>query len=494
LTSKTGTGGQQSLVKKYRIDASDQQTRLAWVQLTESDMQLLRKAGEFLEPEADAIAREFYDHSFKFPAFVAKIEEAGTTRRALEGAQTGYFRDLLSGRVDQAHCERALFIGENHTRLDVKPRWVIGNYATYAQLVFDRLSKHMEGDELLKTMLAFVKAFSLDGSLLTEAYVGGLMDRMVDVYQRLGPAAESLSGTSGQVNSATGEIARAIQQVASGASEQTAAVTSANAATAQMQQALMLVAESSRAAADKSQQSTTAAEQGSIAARETAAAMVSINQAVVTTSTQIEALSESGREIGAITQTISEIAAQTNLLALNAAIEAARAGDMGRGFAVVADEVRSLAERSASAAKDIAALIEKVQSGVARSVESMSTVVRDVNNGAEKAHAAGEVLERIVATTQELSSEVAAIERNASEADQGATALARVMSDVGSLAETNAAASEEVSAGTEQVTAQVGDMAGQADGLNQVAGELNEFLTWIGAMEANTTARIRAVA
>ena len=96
-------------------------------------------------------------------------------------------------------------------------------------------------------------------------------------------------------------------------------------------------------------------------------------------------ISESSRKIADIISVIDGIAFQTNILALNAAVEAARAGEQGRGFAVVASEVRSLAVRSASAAKEIKALIEdsvgKVTGGsslVAEAGATMSEVVRQV--------------------------------------------------------------------------------------------------------------------
>ncbi len=96
-----------TLTEKYRIDGADLTMRLNWVQLSDDDLALIRDAAKYLEPEADQIAKAFYDHSFAFPAFAAKITEAGSTRGALEGAQAGYFRMLLQGKVDQAYMERA---------------------------------------------------------------------------------------------------------------------------------------------------------------------------------------------------------------------------------------------------------------------------------------------------------------------------------------------------------------------------------------------------
>ena len=75
----------------------------------------------------------------------------------------------------------------------------------------------------------------------------------------------------------------------------------------------------------------------------------------------IREMGKRSEEIGGIVNTINVIAERTNMLSLNASIEAARAGDAGRGFAVVAEEIRNLADRSAQATSDIAAIIRSLQ-------------------------------------------------------------------------------------------------------------------------------------
>jgi methyl-accepting chemotaxis protein-1 (serine sensor receptor) len=160
----------------------------------------------------------------------------------------------------------------------------------------------------------------------------------------------------------------------------------------------------------------------------------------------MQGISESSAKVGEIIGVIDSIAFQTNILALNAAVEAARAGEQGRGFAVVAGEVRTLAQRSASAAKEIKGLI------------SQST--ERVEAGARLVHEAGTIIDDIVTSVHRVTQIVGEISAASAEQSTGIDQVNVAVGQIEEVTQQNAALVEEASAAAHA-------MAEQADSLRR---------------------------
>ena len=161
----------------------------------------------------------------------------------------------------------------------------------------------------------------------------------------------------------------------------------------------------------------------------------------------MEQIEKSSSEINSIIGVIDEIAFQTNLLALNAGVEAARAGEAGKGFAVVAQEVRELAQRSASAAKEIKTLITASNDQVREGVQ----LVGDT----------GKALETIVLEVQEINRHVAAIVESAHEQSSGLQQINTAVNQMDQDTQKNASMVEETTAATH-------GLSGEVHALNQL--------------------------
>ena len=311
---------------------------------------------------------------------------------------------------------------------------------------------------------------------------------------------ESISRTA----SSAEQMGRAIDGVARGAQEQASSVSRASQITTQISSAIQQVTENAKASATGASEASNTAYTGTEMVQKTIHGMQSIKTKVGISSEKVQEMGRRSSQIGAIVETIDDIASQTNLLALNAAIEAARAGEHGKGFSVVADEVRKLAERSSTATKEISSLIKGIQNTVSEAVSAMQDGATEVESGVASASQSEAALSSILNAAEMVRMQVeeiaqaaqaistssnelvaamdtvsAVVEENTAATEEMAASSSEVteaVESIASVSEENSAAVEEVSASTEEMSAQVEEVNASAQSLAEMAQSLQEVI------------------
>jgi len=265
-------------------------------------------------------------------------------------------------------------------------------------------------------------------SATTEA--GRLLNALEIMDKKLCDIVGSVSSTAQSVGSAARQIAQGNDDLSSRTQEQAAALEETAATMEQMNATVKRNADNARQADQLGRQARHQADNSSDVVQRAVGAM--------------QEISSSSRKIGDIINVIDEIAFQTNLLALNAAVEAARAGEQGRGFAVVATEVRNLAQRSASAAKEIKELIN----------DSISKV----SAGTDLVNASGKALTDIVTDVKRVTDIVAEISAASNEQSEGIDQINHAVTQMDLATQQNAALVEEAASASKSMEHQAADL------------------------------------
>lgn len=281
--------------------------------------------------------------------------------------------------------------------------------------------------------------------------------------QQMAKGAQEQSNNAQETTQSANQLSEVIGQLAKGAREQSSGVQKAVSSITEVSKTMSEVAKNANQAAQAAKQATASATAGADKTHQTLAGIQKIQTASESTSKKIAELGTRSAEIGKIVAVIDDIAAQTNLLALNAAIEAARAGEQGRGFAVVSDEVRKLAERSATATKEIAELITGIQQGIDEATKNMAGGCAAVAEGCELAKQAGEALKQILKANSEVNDQVAQISVKTQQVNTATTDLVKVIDNVGNITEENTSATEQMSSNAIQVSKSAETVAGIAE-------------------------------
>ena len=250
----------------------------------------------------------------------------------------------------------------------------------------------------------------------SEDEIGRMAKALNQAIEGMRQALLEVNEASTGVTRAAQHLAGASERLAKGAHDQASSLEETAASLVEMTATVKQNADNARQASHVAGEARDAAGSGGAVVTDAIRAMEEINVA--------------SRKIADIVTAIDEIAFQTNLLALNAAVEAARAGEQGRGFAVVAAEVRKLAQRSATAAKEIKHLIR----------DSLSKV----DKGSELVDLSGKTLIEIVASTRRVSDIISEIASGSSEQSVGLEQINRAVCQMDTVTQGYSTQTEEL--------------------------------------------------
>jgi methyl-accepting chemotaxis protein len=265
----------------------------------------------------------------------------------------------------------------------------------------------------------------------SDADSSSLLFELKAMQMRLVDTVGGIKRIADSITSAAGEIAKGNQDLSSRTEEQAASLEETASSMEELTGTVRQTAGNATQASSLAADSANVAHQGKAAMQQVIATMGTI--------------SEASAKIDGILSVIESIAFQTNILALNAAVESARAGEHGRGFAVVASEVRSLAQRSASAAKEIKTLI--------------GDSVDCVQVGSAQVNSAGETMEAIVGSISRVNRIMSEIAEASGEQSIGIEQVGRAVQQMDEVTQQNAALVEQAAAASGSLEDQAKELA-----------------------------------
>ncbi len=290
---------------------------------------------------------------------------------------------------------------------------------------------------------------------VTEDITGSIADSVNYAIEELEVLVRRINDAAQRVDAATQEAQSVSATLLAASERQSEDIRDAGAQVLALADSMQAVSGRAGETAAVARSSLAAADRGDDAVADTIAGMDALRGQIQETAKRIKRLGESSQEIGEIVELISDITEQTNVLALNAAIQAASAGAAGRGFAVVAEEVQRLAERSAGATREIAALVKTIQADTHDAVAAMEHSTLGVVEGARRSDAAGQALAEIRDVTNRLAALIGTIAADTHQQEDIARRVATAMEGILQV-------TAETSDGTRRNDATVGELAALA--------------------------------
>ncbi|MCZ8516324.1 methyl-accepting chemotaxis protein [Paenibacillus filicis] len=403
---------------------------------------------------------ELYFSSFMVIALMAFYESVGLIWTITGVFALHYVYAVLAGpsAADAAQAGLLVAVPMHALFLLLTAGTTVWQIAKKRQFVSRLESDKKQKQQLLRTTLGQLTSSS--GSL-------------VDYVRQLNVNAEHTLEANRQMTQAIGQTAAGAEEQASNSRESARAMEEIS---VRVQQ----IAESASVVSQAAEGMLQAAEEGSRTVLQAVDRLSALNRSSASVAEALEQLERRSQSIGEIATLISGVASQTNLLALNAAIEAARAGEHGAGFAIVASEVRKLAEQTEGSAAQISALIVEIQQAATETVRRMHGASDDVSAGHYAVMETGGVFERIVADARQVNKQIHGISGAAQEMSAGTQKVSASLAEMAVIAGSSADGAQQVLLSSEAQLSAMESISGSAEGLNRLAGELEQICQALG--------------
>lgn len=410
-----------------------------FMSMLQNDVESLkRNAGEYPDRRADLEKINAQYRSTPFADGEEKLlDDVWNAWKTYDKHATEFLTYALPGLTDPVAKEKAADIMNNHMK-EARGRIESAVNALIAFQDKDAEMRATSATETYKTsfgLLVTIALCILGGSVVLGFLISAYMNKT------LTGIADRIRGSADQTSLASHELTSASSTLSQGATESAASLEETVSSLEELSSMVKLNSDHAKEANTLSKKSLDSAEHG--------------EKEISTLLSAMSGMEKSSKKIEEIINVIDDIAFQTNLLALNAAVEAARAGEQGKGFAVVADAVRNLAQRSASAAKDINNLIKEN--------------VEMTENGVRIASTSGSTLKEIVESAKKVADLNAEISAASQEQANGIEQISKAMNHLDQAIQGNASSSEEVASSASE-------MSSQSDCLIGMVKELKSFV------------------
>ena len=469
------------MADRSKTDTLDQ--RLAFVGLDSAQRRSLAEAGPVIRSAVGGALDVFYGKISTHPHTRDFFSSDAHIAHAKE-RQIKHWETIASGLYQESYVENVTTVGKVHARIGLEPRWYIGGYALIMDGIIRAVIEHelkgllhgRKARKLSEGLTAIVKAALVDMDYAITVYLDALAEEQAklqaqrnqekaeqdaaldaletalarlaqgDLTPELHGLAPDFARLAANFNTSVAALREAMQEIHHSVDQVRSEVADIASASNNMARQTEHQASALEESAAALEQITTISGQSLLRAREVQAIVhesanetMRSGEIVKEAITAMGEIERSSRRMADILGVIHDMAFQTNLLALNAGVEAARAGEQGKGFAVVAQEVRQLAQRSATAAEEIKALID------------LSS--RHVNRGVELVNRTGEALAAIGERVGSINENVSSMTQSAQEQASGMDEINSAVRDMEQITQRNAAQMEETNASTQNLSA-----------------------------------------